>query len=385
MRIGHFVSVVAGQAGFERNVSGHIQVPLHSMKLLQEEGHEVHLITNEFDDSRTLPACLPSDVQVHLVTDARNRQGILERTSGEGSGISLLKLLQQVSQIKRICHDAQLDVLHLYGYNRTALLAGGLRLLGLRIPVVVTMFATFFPERFPAITKRLWKRVDAVVAATEHTVHILGEEKIPVTQIKHGVMRDLVAEHGDNPLEKRSRVLFWRDLTVENGADVTLAAYDELAEQYPEIQFELAVRQHWNEIPDASDIISNHPNVVIRRFPYDNGITLPKLLLESVCVVMPIRENSIDPQLVIVETLAAGVPIITTEHRSNPEIVQNGETGILVPLDDVEATVEAIDKLLADQDAAQEMGKRAKEDIASRWNWDSYVNEIESVYHRVIG
>ena len=100
---------------------------------------------------------------------------------------------------------------------------------------------------------------------------------------------------------------------------------------------------------------------------------------------MPIRDISIDPQLVIVETLAAGVPIITTDHRSNPEIVQNGETGILVPLGDVDATTEAIDRLLADPEAATVMGKRAKEDIASRWNWNCYVSEIEAVYNRVIG
>ena len=385
MKIGHFVSVVAGQVGFERNVSGHIQVPLYGMKLLKDEGHEVHLITNEFDDNRTLPTCLPKDVQVHLVIDARKRQGVLERTTGEGSGINPTKLYRQVAQIKRICHEEQFDLLHLYGFNRTAHLAGGLRMMGLRIPVVVTMFGTFFPERFSSITKRLWRRVDAVVTATEYTVHKLEREHIQVTRIKHGVMRDIVAEYGDKPLEPPMRVLFWRDLTVENGADVTLAAYDKLAEKYPDIHFELAVRKHWNEIPDASDITRKHSNVVIRRFPYENGISLPQLLLESICVVMPIRDISINPQLVIVETLAAGIPIITTDHRSNPEIVQDGVTGFLVPLDDVEATTAAIDGMLADRQGTLEMGRRAKEDIAKRWNWDCYVSEIECVYKRVIG
>lgn len=258
-------------------------------------------------------------------------------------------------------------------------------MMGLRIPVVVTMFATFFPERMSAITNRLWKRIDAVVTATQHTVHKLENEQIPVTQVKHGAMRELVSEYTDKSMEPPTRVLFWRDLTVENGADVVLAAYDKLAEKYPEIQFELAVRKHWNEIPDANEVANKHSNVVIRRFPYENGITLPKLLLESICVVMPIRDISIDPQLVIVETLAAGVPIITTDHRSNPEIVQDGETGILVPLGDVDATTSAIDQLLTDQQKAATMGKRAKEDIASRWNWNCYVSEIENVYNRVIG
>ena len=65
--------------------------------------------------------------------------------------------------------------------------------------------------------------------------------------------------------------------------------------------------------------------------------------------------------------------------------MQNGETGILVPLGDVDATTEAIDQLLADQQKAELMGKRAMKDIAERWNWDGYVSEIEQVYERVIG
>ncbi|MEE2912621.1 MAG: glycosyltransferase family 4 protein [Planctomycetota bacterium] len=385
MKIGHFVSVVAGQRGFERNVSGHIQVPLHAMNLLQEAGHEVHLITNEFDEARTLPSCLPKNINTHFVVDARNRDGVLERTSGEGSGISPLKLMRQVKQIKRICREENLDVLHLYGYNRTAHLAGGLRLMGLPIPVVVTMFATFFPESLATITRRLWNRVDAVVTATLCTKQKLENEHISSTQIKHGVVRDLVSELGNTPVQSRSRVLFWRDLTVENGADVTLSAYEKLAKKHPNIQFELAVREHWNELAGADEMVQKHPNVTIRRFPYQDGVTLPQLLLESICVVMPIRDISIDPQLVILETLAAGVPIITTNHRSNPEIVQDGVTGLLVPLGDVKATTEAIDQLLLDQRRAIKMGKQAKKDIADRWNWNGYVKEIEQVYKRVIG
>jgi glycosyltransferase involved in cell wall biosynthesis len=65
--------------------------------------------------------------------------------------------------------------------------------------------------------------------------------------------------------------------------------------------------------------------------------------------------------------------------------VLEGETGVLVPLGDVDATTIALDKILSDTDTAAKMGIRAKEDIAERWNWDGYVSEIEQVYERVIG
>jgi glycosyltransferase involved in cell wall biosynthesis len=113
-------------------------------------------------------------------------------------------------------------------------------------------------------------------------------------------------------------------------------------------------------------------------------VTLPKLLLESICVVMPIRNMSIDPQFVIAESLAIGAPVITTNQRSNPEFVIDGKTGFLTDLGDVEQTTEALDRILSNTEATITLGNQAKEHIETHWNWDNYVREILEVYNRVI-
>ncbi len=327
---------------------------------------------------------MAKDLKIHFVTDSRNRGGVLERTGKPGDGFSFKRLRQQVSEIKRICKQEQFDALHLFGYNRTAHLAGGLRLFGVKTPVVVTIFGTFFPERLSFLTKRLWKRIDAVVTATSFVKNNLEKEGISTTQIKHGVIRDIVKENAGATLANPHRVLFWRDLTVDNGADVVIETYKKLAPKYPDINFDFAVRQHWEPIEGIDEIAAEHKNITLYHFPYEEGITLPKLLLESLCVVMPIRKMSIDPQLVIAETLAAGIPVIATDQRSNPEFVVDGETGALVPLGDVEATTEALDLILSDLDKATQMGRLAKQDIATRWNWGNYAKELVEVYKGII-
>jgi len=384
MKIGVYVSVIAGQKGFENNVSGHIQVPLRAIEEMKNAGHDVHLITNEFGEDRSLPFCLPKDVNMHLVADARNRGGILERKGKQNHGLNVFQLKQQISDIKRICEEEQFDVLHLFGYNRTAHLAGGLRYLGLKVPVVVTMFGANFPEKFSFITKRLWNKVDAVVTATAFAKKRFEQEGIPTTQVRHGIIRNLIEEHDGSQTEKPHRVLFWRDMTLRNGADVALGAYAHLAVKYPDIQFDFAVRPHWDPIDGVDDVAKANPNINVYRFPYEDGITLPKLLLESICVVMPIRNMSIDPQLVIAETLATGIPIITTNQRSNPEFVIDGETGFLTGLGDIDATTVAIEQMLSDTSATAKMGERAKEHIESCWNWNQYVDDIVEVYNRVM-
>ena len=380
MKIGVYVSVIAGQKGFENNVSGHIQVPLRSIEELQNAGHEVHLITNEVGEGRSLPFCLDNNMNIHFVADARDRGGILERTGKQANGMSFSRLWKQVKEIKAICKEQDLDVLHLFGYNRTAHLAGGLRLFGLNIPVAVTMFGAIFPERFSFLTKRLWNRVDGVITATKHVQGKLKSNGIASVQVKHGVIRNLVEEQGDVVILPKHRVLFWRDMTKKNGADVALEAFDQLAPKYPEVSFAFAVRQHWDPIEGVDAIESKHKNFTVYHFPYEDGITLPKLLLESLCVVMPIRHMSIDPQLVIAETLASGVPIIATDQRSNPEFIVVGKTGYLVPLGDVEATTKALDAMLSDQSKLLQMGIDAKKDIETRWNWDSYASELAKIY-----
>ena len=385
MKIGVFVPVIAGQKGFENNVSGHIQIPLQSIEELRNGGHDVHLITNSFGEDRSLPFCLAEDLEIHLVTDSRNRGGVLERTGKQEEGLNFRRLVRQVSEIKRICKEQQFDVLHLFGYNRVAHLAGGLKLLGLRTPVVVTIVGTNFPERYSIITRRLWNKIDATVTSTSYVKNSLEQQEIPTSQIRHGVIRNIDKEAEGHDLKPPHRVLFWRDLTLDNGADVAIAVYEKLSPKFPDVNFDFAVRKHWEPIEGIEEIASKYSNINVYHFPYEDGITLPKLLLESICVVMPIRKMSIDPQLVIAETLAAGVPIITTNQRSNPEFVIDGKTGFLVELGDIDGTIAALDTMLSEKETTARMGVQAKEHIKSNWNWDHYVREIVEIYTGVIG
>ena len=53
----------------------------------------------------------------------------------------------------------------------------------------------------------------------------------------------------------------------------------------------------------------------------------------------------------------AGVPIISTQIRTLPELIDHGVNGLLVPVGDSDALADAIEKLALDRDLMKKMGK----------------------------
>ncbi|MDX1661696.1 MAG: glycosyltransferase family 4 protein, partial [Gemmatimonadota bacterium] len=83
--------------------------------------------------------------------------------------------------------------------------------------------------------------------------------------------------------------------------------------------------------------------------------------------------------VVLLEAMAQRTPVVATRRGGIVDIVIDGETGLLVD-DAVEALAEAIDRVLADPDAARAMGERGAERVRRAFSWDTILDRIEAVY-----
>lgn len=86
----------------------------------------------------------------------------------------------------------------------------------------------------------------------------------------------------------------------------------------------------------------------------------------------------------ILEAMATGLPIIATDVGGTPELVTDGENGLLVLVDDVQALTDGIEKLVSDKALRENMGNNSLERIRSSFNWQKTVEQYLSVYDKLL-
>ena len=80
--------------------------------------------------------------------------------------------------------------------------------------------------------------------------------------------------------------------------------------------------------------------------------------------------------VVINEAAASGLPLVLSDRVGAAyDLLRDGENGFLVPVDDVEATAEALRKLAADPELRRRMGERSRE-LVSSWGYEPSVESF---------
>lgn len=89
--------------------------------------------------------------------------------------------------------------------------------------------------------------------------------------------------------------------------------------------------------------------------------------------------------LVLVEAMAAGVPVVAHAVGGMREVVADGVTGYLVPPGDLDGLAGRIDELLTDPLLRERMGRAGWETVRERFNIASRVNDYMELYEELAG
>ncbi|PWG62680.1 glycosyltransferase family 4 protein [Spiribacter halobius] len=174
------------------------------------------------------------------------------------------------------------------------------------------------------------------------------------------------------------RLLVARNLEPLYGVDTALRAFASLRERYPDAQLIVA-----GGGPSAERLLALAASLGVAQavtFTGRVGVERMAALYRDADVLLnPSRADNMPNALL--EAMASGVPIVSTNVGGVPYMVEHGRTALLVPVDDAYAMAKAAERLLEDAVLHARL-RRAGLEEASRYAWPQVRERLLDVYER---
>ena len=183
----------------------------------------------------------------------------------------------------------------------------------------------------------------------------------------------------------RPTVLFVGQLTESKGLEATFEAVLRLRSKYPAIHLQIL-----GGIPQ-SDLMRTMRERIESEKAEANvefvGFLLPDALrpyyqrADVFCAPAWFEGGTAS---VYLEAMACGCPVVASTAGGAPEAITNGETGLLVPPNDVAATMGALDRILSDEPNRRRMGEAARCRIEEYFTMEHLGRRVLTVYEQAI-
>jgi glycosyltransferase involved in cell wall biosynthesis len=104
------------------------------------------------------------------------------------------------------------------------------------------------------------------------------------------------------------------------------------------------------------------------------------LLRDADMLVLPSYAENLP--MVIVEAFAHGVAVVATPVGAIPEVIEDGVTGLIAPVGDVDAFAAAIQKLANSPALRSSLGSAARESHSKRFEMTSYIDRLVEIWRQ---
>lgn len=230
----------------------------------------------------------------------------------------------------------------------------------------------YFPAEYERRLEEEPHRADLVISASDFTSQTLLQSGIPAEKIRK-LSLGFEAEHipyatGAKGFSSRPlKLLYAGTITQRKGISYLLEAAESWAGG-KEVELHLigGIQGSGEAFEKRRHLVHYHPAVsqaeMFRLYTQFDALVLPTLFEGF--------------GLVLVEAMAAGLPVIATSHSMAPDIVQQGRNGWVIPVRDSKAILDAVNELrkLSD-DNYSAMRKSARESALS-FTWDAYTKNL---------
>jgi L-malate glycosyltransferase len=232
---------------------------------------------------------------------------------------------------------------------------------------------------------RRWRRstipilnlVDEVVVPSQYLVRVFSTFGIDARAIFNVI--DLEKFVFRERTQVRPIFLSNRNLEAHYGVDCLLRAFALIQQQVPD-----AVLTVVGDGSQREALEQLRSKLDLRQTSFTGRVEHEEIYEQYSAADIYINASKIDNQpLSILEAFACGLPVVTTGAGGIPDIVTDGETGFVVPVEDHVALAERALKLLTEPALARTMAERARAEC-TRYTWDVVCEQWLHLYHSVM-
>jgi L-malate glycosyltransferase len=285
----------------------------------------------------------------------------------------------------------RIQIVHSYGFYSNVFAVPAARLAGAAI--VVASIRDTGDVLTPAqrrVQRIICKAADCVLVNAEAIREALVKEgyaPCKIVVIRNGIMMSKFGKRQRGGLLRQELglppfaplVMVSSRLNQMKGIQYFLDAAVILAERFPEARF-LVVGdgESRGELEEYAGRLGLGRRVVFTGFRSD----VPALLAEAEVSVLPSLSEGLSNALL--ESMAAGVPVVATRVGGNSEVVEDGLTGLLVPARDSAELAGATGRLLENKILATSFGQAGMRRVTELFSMERSVRQTEHLYERLL-
>jgi len=296
--------------------------------------------------------------------------------------------LRSVARLVSVLRGHRIQVVHAHkGRARTlALLAG----LVTRIPVVILNRGVSFPlDRFNRLGYTT-RRVTAIIAVCHAIKTSLVQSGVPAGKIHviySGTDTERVRPGIDGEgirhelgLTKAEFLVTQIGVRSWKGNDDLMKAMAGITATTPAAHLLIVGARRPESLYELAREVGLEKNLHVLGYRED----IPQILAGSDCCV-DASYRGLGLTGTLRESLAVATPVVATAIEGNPELVIDGETGLLVPPRDVRALEQAIARVMADPPAARHRAEAGRRLVELRFSTREKVERVEALYRELLG
>ncbi len=267
----------------------------------------------------------------------------------------------------------------------------------LKIPLVVSCYGydiSSFPNKDLGwggrYLQKVWHNAACILAMSNDMrcdILALGCPDEKIRTHYHGINLTRFTYSERNNSDAHLRLLFAGSLANRKGVEDALRAFAQLSSHYPQLEMRIIgtgyLRPKLEQLVSAWDLTGR---VTFGGFVPHQQVQDELSSAHVFCHPSWTLKNGDKEGIpgTIVEAMATGLPIVTTRHAGIPEMVRDGEDGMVVAERDIDAIAQAIATLVENPELRNQMGRNAAMQARQKADAVLLTKELESIYQEVL-